>query len=109
MTDSLQSKQETQELLPSKLWAVISEDGAVWATFDTKEKATGYPGPRMFECAPRYIVEYVRALPPTEAGQDGELCVCQHEERHHDNEDAHCDKCACQSFAEVLEQKDRLR
>ena len=58
--DTQQAETVENAPLPDSLFAVIGENGAVWATFDTKEKATRYPGPRMFELAPRYVVEYRR-------------------------------------------------
>jgi hypothetical protein len=36
---------------------------AIWATFDKREKAERYPGPRMFETFPKTIIEYVRVDP----------------------------------------------
>ena len=34
------------------------------------------------------------------------LCTCGHEERWHDNEDAHCDKCECQDFEEAVDEEE---
>lgn len=58
----------TNEKAPERIFAVIGEAsesaggaGAIWATFDARDKAERYPGPRMLECAPRSMVEYVRA------------------------------------------------
>lgn len=51
---------------PERIWVVIGfasevSQGAIWASFSSEESARGYPGPRMLECAPRQVVEYVRA------------------------------------------------
>lgn len=56
--------------IPERIWAVIGfatevSQGAIWASFSSEESARNYPGPRMLECAPRSVVEYVRAQPPT--------------------------------------------
>jgi hypothetical protein len=41
---------------PEHLYAVVGEWGVT--PFVSKETATSYPGPRMFECSPRTVVEY---------------------------------------------------
>lgn len=52
--------------VPQRIWAVIGHadavsGGAIWATFDTREGAERYPGPRMMEMMPRIVIEYVPA------------------------------------------------
>lgn len=55
-----QAGSASENLLPPRIWMVCGENGGIWAAFDTEAKATGYPGPRMFETAPRYVVGYTR-------------------------------------------------
>lgn len=55
------SNEHREQARAERLFAVVGDNGALWTTFDTREKAEGYPGPRMLELAPRSIVEYVPA------------------------------------------------
>lgn len=53
---------DEQELkTPDRLFVVVGEWGLT--PFDNREAAERYPGPRMFECSPRQVVEFTRATP----------------------------------------------
>jgi hypothetical protein len=58
------SESENQREVPQWVYVVIGYADAltpaIWATFETREKAERYPGPRMLELAPRVVVEYAR-------------------------------------------------
>lgn len=49
----------------------------------------------------RQFAEADRERKPAEEEENpfiSRMCVCGHEERWHDNEDSHCDKCECSFF-----------
>lgn len=53
------NQEVARELAPERLYVVAGEWGVT--AFVDKDVATGYPGPRMFECSPRTVIEYIRA------------------------------------------------